>query len=47
MFRHGLPDYLSLQAKSRNEDVDEDSEEDEDRRRVVHPVQLAVFPRVV
>lgn len=42
-----LPHSKSLKAERGNEDVDEDCKEDEDRRYVVHPVQLGVLPHVV
>lgn len=47
MFCHGLPGNLSLKSKCCDEDVDEDGEEDEDCRHIVHSVQLGVFPHVV
>lgn len=43
----GLPHRLTLKSQSGDEDVDEDSEENKDRGRVVHPVQLGVFPLIV
>lgn len=45
--RRGSPDRVAFKAKSRDEDVDEDGEEDKDGGAVVHCVQLAVFPAVV
>ncbi len=38
---------MPLKPKRCDEDVDEDSEEDKDRRHIVHSVQLGVFPHVV
>lgn len=38
---------MALKSQSCDEDIDEDGEEDEDRGKVVHRVQLGVFPRIV